>query len=909
MQNYQFYNRPGNLIFYGLLLFFIGAAAFPGPPAVLGAEQFLIAAEPSPGQKVPAPVLQELAAGKFQELIVEFEDQDIREEAAARRLARRLPFNDDRIAAFKAARYRDRKKRSFEVIKKAEFNIIRDYAHLPLAFVRLKSKRAAERLAGLGEVKSLFLNRQFYPHLSESLPFINQPDLCACGYDGTDTVVAVLDTGVEYTREAFGSCANAGDPGCRVITAFEAAPDDGMLDDPAEYHGTNVAGIILGVGPDSRIAAVDVFDGDSASSSDIIAGINWVIDQKTNRAVNMVAINLSLGARAIPPGLCTFSPLRTAIQDARSDGIMTVASAGNDGLTDEISYPACIPEVLSVGAVYDHNIGGVSYPVCTDFTTAPDQVTCFSNSSNELALLAPGARISAAGITLFGTSQAAPHVSGAAAVLRAAYPSDTLDETQSRLQDMGVAVTDQRNGITTPRLSFQGLCSVSDQDNDCIADSSDNCPSDANPDQADSDEDGLGDICDDCPADPHNDLDGDTICGDSDPDDDGDGMPDAWEENYFGLNPLIDDGAGDLDGDGYTNVAEYTSGTDPADETSLPIEAVEVIPHHNAGVEPDQTRVANDASFSLHIAAAAGIDITDHSSIRFTIDDGSTGGYNPYARDSGHGAVFRIVKPGSESDSEVKNLWAVYDRSRESAYGNYPYEANVNIKVDVKDRNGIRMPQAAFDFQIESETAHDQAQFYRPDSGPVDPNDPALVGPYNAGIRVNSGNLEGAKIFFNSNEPVPPRLGPENELPVLIANDEEIVGIPLNLQPPNVFNTPVKIFVPCPGYLNVSRIKLYLFDGTAWVPAMDEIGNVMPGGQDFMVPTSRVNHNNGTPSAVEVKVYHFSGLQPAISAGGVGGGGAAALPPPIAAGGGGGGGCFIGTLAEDLKTKSLRSRR
>jgi len=606
-----------------------------------------------------------------------------------------------------------------------------------------------------------------------------------------------------------------------------------------------------------------------------------------------VAINLSLGARATLPGICTSSSLRTAIQDARSDGILTIASSGNDGLTDEISYPACIPEVTSVGAVYDGNIGSVFYTDCADITTAADKVTCFSNSSNDLNLLAPGAQISAAGMTLFGTSQAAPHVSGAAAVLRSAFPGDSLNDTQSRLLNSGVPVTDQRNGIETPRLSFQNICSVSDQDNDCTADSADNCPSDANPNQEDADEDGIGDACDDCPDDPFNDLDGDTICGPIDPDDDGDGMPDAWENSYAGLNPLANDGAGDLDGDGYSNFQEYTSGTNPTDDTSLPMEIRETIPHDMAGVDPDQTRIASDTSFSVRLFSTAGIDITDNTSIEFTINDGSAGGYNPYVRDLSDGAVVRIVKLGSEPDSEVKNLWAIYDRSNEAPYGNYAYETEVNIKIDIKDKNNLSMPQTVFDFQIESETEHDQAQFYQPDSGPVDPGDPALSGPYNTGVQVNSGNLEGARMLFNSNEPVLPRFGPANELPPLDAAGEEIVGISMNLQPPTVFNIPVKIFVPCPGFMDVSRIQLYLYNGTAWVPALAENGNVLAGGIDFIKPNTRVNHNNGAPSTIEIQVYHFSGIQAAI----IGGGAVTSSPPQVASGGGGEGGvCFIDTL-------------
>ena len=168
------------------------------------------------------------------------------------------------------------------------------------------------------QVKTIHLNTKFYPHLSESLPFINQPDLCACSYGGSNSVVAVLDTGVAYNRDAFGSCSQPGEAGCKVIAAFEAAPNDGMLDDPAAFHGTNVAGIVLGVAPDSRIAAVDVFDGEAAFLNDIITGINWVIDQKNQGSLNAVAINLSLGAPAAPVDICVASPLRTAIQEARS---------------------------------------------------------------------------------------------------------------------------------------------------------------------------------------------------------------------------------------------------------------------------------------------------------------------------------------------------------------------------------------------------------------------------------------------------------------------------------------------------------------------------------------------------------------------------------------------------------------
>jgi uncharacterized membrane protein YdcZ (DUF606 family) len=103
--------------------------------------------------------------------------------------------------------------------------------------------------------------------------------------------------------------------------------------------------------------------------------------------------------------------------------------------------------------VYDADIGAFSYPaVCSDSTTAADKVTCFSNNASFLTLLAPGALITAAGATYGGTSQAAPHVSGAVAVLRSAYPSESVDAAVTRLTSRGMNITDPRNSLVKPRI-------------------------------------------------------------------------------------------------------------------------------------------------------------------------------------------------------------------------------------------------------------------------------------------------------------------------------------------------------------------------------------------------------------------------------------------------------------------------
>jgi uncharacterized repeat protein (TIGR01451 family) len=142
------------------------------------------------------------------------------------------------------------------------------------------------------------------------------------------------------------------------------------------------------------------------------------------------------------------------ITNAKAAGIVTVAASGNEGYIDGISKPACTPGAVSVGAVYDANVGGLQYAKCTDSTTAADQIACFSDSASFLTVLAPGAIIAAAGYSMTGTSQATPHVTGAVAVLRAAFPGETVDQTISRLTSTGHLVTDPRNGIVKPRINL-----------------------------------------------------------------------------------------------------------------------------------------------------------------------------------------------------------------------------------------------------------------------------------------------------------------------------------------------------------------------------------------------------------------------------------------------------------------------
>jgi uncharacterized repeat protein (TIGR01451 family) len=381
-----------------------------------------------------------------------FDDSAAKTEANKLRVTGGHRRDTPAILELKAKRYNAVKQSALDSLPTSQWRTLRDYSHLPMAYLEVRTPLALKRLRNRPDVIALLPNQRWDLTLAESGPLISQPETVALGQDGAGTTVAVLDTGVDYTHSAFGSCTAPDTPaGCRVTTAIDFATDDGELDDNG--HGTNVAAIVAGIAPESRIAALDVFDGSSASSSDIIDAINWAISNRDT--YNIVAINLSLGGHTEHSSPCdsvASNPFRSPISNARDAGILTVASAGNDGFTGGLPMPACTPEAVSVGAVYDDDLGSISYGSCTDNPAQTNQVTCFSNSASYLSVLAPGAIITAGGYSLTGTSQAAPHVSALVALLKGAHAEESADQIESRLLGSSTLITDPKSGLSYPRI-------------------------------------------------------------------------------------------------------------------------------------------------------------------------------------------------------------------------------------------------------------------------------------------------------------------------------------------------------------------------------------------------------------------------------------------------------------------------
>jgi subtilisin family serine protease len=295
------------------------------------------------------------------DFLVEFDISLLKEKNQDLRTARGLKFNDARIRSESAEELQNLKHTVMSAFQLADVTVAHQYEYLPLLHIKTKSAAFVHALERHPQVVAIHENIKLHMFLTQSAPLIQQDKALMLGADGQGASVAVLDSGVDYTHSAFGSCTAPAVPSsCRVVYSADTAPDDGQLDD--DGHGTNVAGIAAGIASASSIVSFDVFDGASASSSDITAAINGAITLKDT--YNIVAINMSLGGNNFEDPcdgkgpLQNRNPFKASIDSARTNGILTVAASGNDAVSNAIGMPACTPGVVSVGAVYDANVGG-----------------------------------------------------------------------------------------------------------------------------------------------------------------------------------------------------------------------------------------------------------------------------------------------------------------------------------------------------------------------------------------------------------------------------------------------------------------------------------------------------------------------------------------------------------------------
>lgn len=248
------------------------------------------------------------------------------------------------------------------------------------------------------------------------------------GYTGGDVDVAILDTGIDPDHPDLAGNLGEG----YAVVPCEADCSEPWGDDGG--HGTPVAGIVgalddsdgtIGNAPDVTLHAVKVMDSTgTAWDSDVAEGLRWTAEQ----GYDVANMSLSGGGSSV---------LKEAVQDAYARGVLLVGSAGNNSCSDCVGKPAKYSEVIAVSA-----------------TDSDDQLAGYSSTGPEIEFAGTGhgtyTTSSGGGYeTFYGTSSAAPHVAGVAAlVMSQGYGNE---EARRRLQetaeDIGLSSDEQGYGV------------------------------------------------------------------------------------------------------------------------------------------------------------------------------------------------------------------------------------------------------------------------------------------------------------------------------------------------------------------------------------------------------------------------------------------------------------------------------
>jgi subtilisin family serine protease len=253
--------------------------------------------------------------------------------------------------------------------------------------------------------------------------------------------VGVIDTGVDFEHP---DLKHSVERGINLLYRTYPPQDD-------NGHGTHISGTIaaanrlqgmIGVAPRASIHPVKAFDyNGTAYVSDIILGIDWCVRN------HMDVVNMSFGMRNRSRSLLQ------AVDNAHRAGVMIVASSGNDGLRDDIDYPARYGQTLAVGA-----------------TDREGRIASFTNRSDHIDIYAPGDQIVSSWLNgrhreMSGTSMATSHVSGAIALLLAHNPGLSPDKIKSILKRAARPLKNSKSPHTAGELDVMRMLKTADKMN------------------------------------------------------------------------------------------------------------------------------------------------------------------------------------------------------------------------------------------------------------------------------------------------------------------------------------------------------------------------------------------------------------------------------------------------------------
>jgi serine protease AprX len=334
---------------------------------------------------------------------------------------------------------------------------------------KLKKDRDVEEISFAPQIRAFMQDTVIQVNATPSWGII----LNSTNITGADETVCILDTAVNFSHPDL-----TGKNKTCVIDCFnkECAENCSVSDDNG--HGTHVAGTaaangkIQGVAKKADLISLKVLDenGDAHPQNGTINirdAIQWCVQNKN--AYNISVISLSLGTTTLYNDYCDSSfssTLTKAINNATLYNISVIAATGNAGSTTGIASPACIENATSVGSV------------------RKDDSTFSYNRNNITDLIAPGYSVNSTRgysgscltncqcygeyMVCSGTSMAAPHVSGAFALvrqyLRLQSEETTPEEIQNILNSTGKIIRDPGSGLNFSRIDvLSAIISLDDK--------------------------------------------------------------------------------------------------------------------------------------------------------------------------------------------------------------------------------------------------------------------------------------------------------------------------------------------------------------------------------------------------------------------------------------------------------------
>ena len=352
-----------------------------------------------------------------------------------------------------------------------DFKLKRKYETVKLLSGEL-TQEGLEKLSQNPKVEKITIDYEFGLALSESTKLIKSDIANSMKVNnqikGQGVSICVIDSGVNYQHSALQNRIISQKCFCKTSNGFccpnQASEQSGpgsALDDNG--HGSACAGIIAsnnqeyqGVAPQTNIVAVKACDfNEKCTASDVIAGIDWCIDNKNDLNIMGIVMSLSDGEEHNDNNCPDY--INDILELAETNNLPIFVASGNEHYTNGISYPACSPYSISVGSVDDSG-------------SKKDKVSDLTNRGSNLDLLAPGVRITTLSYegnsftTWSGTSMAAPHVAGAAALFVQAYKESknefpSINLIKQKLQTTSVGILDEKTGLSFPRIDTYNLLS------------------------------------------------------------------------------------------------------------------------------------------------------------------------------------------------------------------------------------------------------------------------------------------------------------------------------------------------------------------------------------------------------------------------------------------------------------------